>query len=517
MDLQDLQLELGPEIVLSYKRLSYTPWYALAEFIDNSTQAYYNNEEVLSAAFKKEDRTLEVDIKADKNTIEIKDNSMGMSQDDLKKALAVGIPPDFDGGRSKYGLGMKTAAFWFGNYVTIVTTKLGNPDEITVELDVFKIAQRKKGPAPTIRKVAPEEHYTIITISNLNRSIAYRSKTKVMGYLPSLYRFDIDKGILKLSFNGTNLPWSYQELFSKMDKFTDGEPAIEHFDFDIGSHHVHGWAGVLLKGSRKDAGFSLLQSNRVIKSWPDSFKNDSIFGSQEGGSNTLINQRLTGELYVDGFDVSHTKDEILFADEDYELLDLKLGETLKSIVHFASTRRKDSSPIDSNTRKKFSQIAIESLTKEIGSDEFKDAYNFEVEVPEEVIREDNIMYVEKIKKTLQPSKEFIVGKTKIILYLVDDHSSNDPYLTVESKGERELFVVVNQIHPHWHQLQSEDSVLNFLRHCIYDGLAEWKTSRQLQKIDPSTAKLYKDYFLRIPFKMDLHSRPDTEDADLTEE
>ena len=40
-----MDVVIGPEIIRSYKRLSYTPWHALAEFIDNSTQSFFDNRE----------------------------------------------------------------------------------------------------------------------------------------------------------------------------------------------------------------------------------------------------------------------------------------------------------------------------------------------------------------------------------------------------------------------------------------------------------------------------------------
>ena len=32
-----------------FSRLNYKPWYAIAEFVDNSTQSFYNNEKILVA------------------------------------------------------------------------------------------------------------------------------------------------------------------------------------------------------------------------------------------------------------------------------------------------------------------------------------------------------------------------------------------------------------------------------------------------------------------------------------
>ena len=70
------------------------------------------------------------------------------------------------------------------------------------------------------------------------------------------------------------------------------------FDFIVNGKKVWGWAGVLANGSRADAGFSIIQANRVIKGWPESYRPTTLFGDQEGGSNDLVNQRLVGELFL---------------------------------------------------------------------------------------------------------------------------------------------------------------------------------------------------------------------------
>ena len=46
-----MEVQIGPEIVRSYKRLSYTIWHGLAEFIDNSIQSYHNNREDLDEVY----------------------------------------------------------------------------------------------------------------------------------------------------------------------------------------------------------------------------------------------------------------------------------------------------------------------------------------------------------------------------------------------------------------------------------------------------------------------------------
>ena len=44
-----MKLELGLDVLRWYKRLPYKPWHALAEFVDNSTQSYFNNKAALES------------------------------------------------------------------------------------------------------------------------------------------------------------------------------------------------------------------------------------------------------------------------------------------------------------------------------------------------------------------------------------------------------------------------------------------------------------------------------------
>ena len=83
-----LNFVIENDVVLSYRRLSYTHWHALAEFVDNSTQAYFDSKAELDARLIEEGETLEVRITYDRNAGEIRitDNSIGMSYSELERA-----------------------------------------------------------------------------------------------------------------------------------------------------------------------------------------------------------------------------------------------------------------------------------------------------------------------------------------------------------------------------------------------------------------------------------------------
>src|SRR5438874_7256038 len=85
-----INLVIGPESINSYQRLSYTPWHAIAEFVDNSTQSYLDNQAVLDEQFAKDGEHFEVSIAYEANQdagmLRVSDNAMGMSYADLVRA-----------------------------------------------------------------------------------------------------------------------------------------------------------------------------------------------------------------------------------------------------------------------------------------------------------------------------------------------------------------------------------------------------------------------------------------------
>ncbi len=77
-----IQLIIGPDAITSYRRLAYSPWHAIAEFVDNSTQSYFDNRTVLDEHMKKEDDkllTVSIVYERQDDLLRVSDNAMGMS------------------------------------------------------------------------------------------------------------------------------------------------------------------------------------------------------------------------------------------------------------------------------------------------------------------------------------------------------------------------------------------------------------------------------------------------------
>lgn len=511
-----LKFAVGLSVIQSYRRLSYLPWYALAEFVDNSTQSFLDNEAKLRGFAPPEGRPLIVQIDYDReaNSLCIWDNAMGMSLEELDRAMHVGQPPPNTAGRSRYGMGLKTAATWLGDLWTIKTKKLGSTKEYTVTVDVERIAAGNDR-LELIEQDGFEldDHYTRIEIQNLNRRLQGRTLSKIGEYLSSMYREDFRHDRLTLIWRSEILEW--KPIEDELLTNREGQKFESHFEFAIESTNernepvtksVHGWAGVLRDGSRSKAGFSILHSGRVIKGWPDAWRPESLYG-QIQGSNDLINQRLVGEIHLDDFDVSHTKDDILWLGDEETLVQGKLREKCSQLREVARTYRKrqddERGPTEVAVR-----TAIDHLKQELNSPELIDFIMSNPMLPESVVRE----VVDTVKRSVINSgvpETFgtVIGDIQVKGY-VDEMSANDPYLTIDTAEATKIVIIINASHPHWHQLRGADGVLNFLRHCTYDGIAESQArnrSGNSLRINPDTVKLFKDRLLRIPFEIEQNS------------
>jgi hypothetical protein len=504
-----MKLHLGPEIISSYKRLSYQAWYALAEFVDNSTQAYLNNKAVLDAVYAKERKKLTVEITAGKDKkgdyIRIADNSIGMSEAELKNAVYIGKPPLDTRGRSRYGLGLKTGASWFGDLWSIESKKLNDRINHKISVNVPKVSggnlelPHEKSEAPA------DEHKTVIEIRELHRKLTGRTLGKAKNYLRSLYRRDINNGWLVLKVNGEPLSWD-ADIDKKLLTRRDGTKAKKDLRFKVGKKTVTGWAAVWETGSRKNAGFSIIQANRVITGWPDSYRPETVFGQQEGGSNDLVNQRLFGELVLEGFEVSHTKDQILFEDGEQEEMDLRLKEELADLRQLALSHRKGADERIKRVTDAQRDAALNCLEEEIDSTPMQDFFKT-FELPSvSLIKKSNEAVKDAVVSRTKPNLKTKIGDTIVSVYLAKDMSPNDPYVIIEStKSKTSVIVIINLSHPHWSEITTQESILNFIRHCTYDGVAEHKAFFVTGKIDPDTVKLIKDNLLRIPMNLGITS------------
>ena len=326
----------------TYKRISYEPWTALAEFVDNSTQSFYDHkDELLSTKYYK---GLEVEIVYTEDPligdeIVIKDNAYGMDYRDFQRAIILDRPPANTRGRNEFGMGLKAAACWFGNLWSVETTCLGSNVKYKATIDIDSLIKYKNEEIDVEEEaVNPKEHYTIIKIQRLNKKIkGKRIESKIHELLSSIYRADFRTGQIKVYYNGNLL--EFEEVNPYVDQ--NGVQWKKEVSFTIPYKEekltVKGFVAIRIPGSTRNAGFTLLRRGRVIVGGPEkNYRPYEVFGP----SNLYTYQRMYGELEMDNWPVTQAKDGFDWSNEDLEAHFIeKLVEITKDYHDFAETLR----------------------------------------------------------------------------------------------------------------------------------------------------------------------------------
>lgn len=496
-----MKATLETEIVRSYKRLSYTHWHALAEFVDNSTQAYLDNKSALDKTNPFGFRLrIEIEYDRARNVLSILDNSIGMNETDLQRAMKIGLPPMDTSGRSRYGLGLKTAACWFGDVWSLTTKKLGEDKIFEVTFNVDKVANGNLDLGLDTIPGVSSDHFTKIEIHDVHRNFAGRTVTKIKDYLRSFYRKDIHS-FLDLFWGDEPLKWNeFLEIEADLIEYK-GKRLKQEFSFDVNGKQVVGWAGVFLKGSRSKAGFSILHNDRVIQGWPESYKPSSLFGE---GRNDLINQRLVGEIDFGDFEISHTKDQILYGADEEDIIEDALKEQLAPLVRVARDFRKSEAVRTVDVDRYISKLG-EAFAGDLTSEA---AARIEKRKDDEgeggLILETNESLFDHIIQNSKATKSILINDLAVELFITNEVNSDEQYILFSESSDEvfeKLSIVINANHPYFSLITSEGELLTFFRSSVYDAFCLWDLSRKEE--DAIRAKLYhfafmKDELLRAP-------------------
>ena len=177
---EQLSIDIRPDsgVYATFRRISYRPWSAIAEFIDNSTQNYFEHKQDIGKTTGTEP-TLEIEIvhEPKAKTLAIIDNANGMNWDELERAIQLNRPPIDTSGRSEFGMGLKMAACWFGSRWRVVTKRIGENIEYDALVDVSRLEVDKPDAILVTPRMGMDtsEHYTRIEIENLHRT--FRGRT----------------------------------------------------------------------------------------------------------------------------------------------------------------------------------------------------------------------------------------------------------------------------------------------------------------------------------------------------
>lgn len=479
-----MEVRFAPGAILFFKRLKYTAWHALAEFVDNSTESYLAHSTELGAVAPADGAKLAVRIDYDSQgggRIRIADTAMGMSEADVERALTIGEPPPGRRYRSQFGLGLKTAATWFGNTWSVRTKRLGSTSGLEFTFDVGRIAAGEDV-AVTPYAALEHDHYTIVEINDLNRHLTTRTQERIANYLRRMYRNDLSEGWLRLIWMGEALEPAALPHFASGP---DGAALRRDFAFDLGGKTISGWAGVLAEGSRAKAGFAVLHSNRVIRAAPDAWRPAAIYG--EGGRNDLINQRLIGEIQLDAFPVSHSKDDIVWTGDQEQEVELELKKKVTDIISAARGLRKPRRPEPSSTDVRRAALALQ---RALAPSRLRDEWLAMKPGPTDA-KADQAVVASAARRS--PDFSAAVDGLQVAGYVETSLEPSDAYLVVARHANR-ISVVINARHP-YASGAAPDALIVHAEHSTFDALAQWRLP--VLGVSDATWTLLKDALLRI--------------------
>lgn len=494
MSTEITKLNVGSQTLLRYADLDYDMWYALAEFVDNSLHSFVANREALkklSADICLVNLSIEGDS-LESEKIQIHDNSGGIHVDEFPRLLSVGQPKEKSKTQlSEFGMGMKTAGFWLGRKIDIETKHYLSNDCYKITIDIDKLG---KDGEVTIVKVKPSSNlpgYTKICISKLNRRLN-RKKRKIKDSLSSIYRKYIEHEILEIKFEGEYL----KPVQIALEKDASDNPVKKDFVIKLSNgKEAKGWIGIMESGKTVFAGFSVYRFNRLIQGYPEnSWRPKEVFGL-EGGSNTLKNQRLIGELDMTSFKVAHTKNKVNFVGEEEEEFRKQLGEYCNEIAGEAN-RTKKAKSVKEHEGGDNSRIVKGAI-----DDFFKKPENTDTTPIDFITPTIKSKSPEKVKEIVRNNNVYndlsnLEEGLGIAVKVYHFQDIQLPYMIMDTV-EDVLCVCINIDHPYYIQKDvTSESMFEFMVTCIFDALAENWNMNKYGSYSPEDARLTKDLFMK---------------------
>lgn len=340
----DFNVDITPSVTTYelYQIASYTHWFAIGEFIDNSiTSAFLNWEELQNVYGGKYQLNIEIDFDNDAKTLTVIDNAAGIARDEIQRALRAGEPPSDRSLLSVHGVGMKMSSFWMGRNLNIKTWPLnvGLGYEVSVDLDEIK---RTKSAITQVYEIPKKQRPgTVITLSKINDEKLPKGTgvAKLKLLLTSMYRLYLTntEQRVNIKFNGKSLVFKNPEILN-VPFWPDREgplndvPVRWEREFTYTSSKgqmVFGKVGLLETMSRDLSGFMLHYkgkgmggigavdsseeiSQQDVRDAREYYRPSRIFG-QEG---SYRYQRFTGVFDISDLGKTSSTDSIKWGPDD---------------------------------------------------------------------------------------------------------------------------------------------------------------------------------------------------------
>jgi hypothetical protein len=333
---ETVSIATKPLVYQTFRYINNKAHYALAEYVDNSIASFQKHIDILKPINPNGKVTVKIEISDD--FIRISDNAFGIEKECYSRAFELAAIPLDAKGLNEFGMGMKVSSIWFSNYWTVVSTAYGENVKKTFAFDLEDVVNGEKTMVDVDEEPCDEsEHYTIVTLKKLSTNRPKQLAT-LKKHLTSIYTSFLREGILDLYIN--NEPQKFQELkVLKAPYYRNGSDNIcwkKEIGFEAPKpngdvYRVKGFVALLeTMSTSENNGFLLFRRGRTIgTSGEDKYRPKALCG--DVGSPRY--KRVFGELEIEGFDVSFTKNSFNEDDQFQEFINC-LADDLKRDKNF---------------------------------------------------------------------------------------------------------------------------------------------------------------------------------------
>lgn len=365
-----------------FSRLSYKPEYAIAEFVDNSTQSYLTHQEALEVLVDNFVMRVKIEYRPSDNILIIKDNAYGMNRNRFLDAITLDAKNNNQiNSRNEFGMGLKTAASWFGNIWTVESTELGATEKYSATVNIPYLNDSGENNIEIdILKARPEEHGTTIVIQELTKGMGGRSIEKIKSMLASMYRRDLATKKIEIFYNDKPIYFEPYPILTYQGEVWKKDLNFD-FNFNNKIYRVTGFAAIMDPGGHSKAGFALFRRNRVVCGGEGrNYKPYEIF-SQSGSQ---VGLKLFGELNLDDFPVNQAKDGFIWDDGLQDTFIEVLKNNIRDYIALAKISKKERaqenqySPEESERVQQAVTMSVNKSNKEATHQLFGNEFDYEI-------------------------------------------------------------------------------------------------------------------------------------------
>ena len=458
--MEKVSIATKPLVYSTFRYISNHVWHAIGEYVDNSIQSYLDHQDVLKEINPNHKLTVAINFDIDNDTITIRDNAYGIESTKFDRAFELANVPLDASGLNEFGMGMKVSSIWLSNYWSVETSAYGEPIKRTVVFDLDEVVDNEETELNVVEEPCdPKLHYTIITLKQLSpNKPAGRQVNTIIKHLASIYTKFIRDNILEIQVNDSVISDTKLKPLKAPYWKTPNEPAIlwkKEIDFAAGEYKVKGFIGILDKMSTNtDNGFLLFRRNKVIgTSYDTKYRPKKLSG--EVGSPRY--KRIYGELELEGFSVSFTKNSFT-QDDDLESFIEMLAGDLQRDENFKIF---DQAQKYTSTKTKVEKKHVASqLVNSIAS-----GLDKPIVIAKPVIPTSNDLFGDKIEEEsnithskpqiqTKESKVTIGDKSFFLSIGAEERREQDRFYNVVSKEENHYCSVINLKHKFFERFSS---------------------------------------------------------------